>query len=197
MAQNEEPKAKVSFSKQSLETELKREKNKNAFWRTLRNTVYILIVIAATASLIAVLVLPVLQITGNSMMNTLHNGEIVVSFRGGNYEKGDVIAFYYSNDILVKRVVAKSGEWVDMDDDGNVYVNGELLDEPYVFEKQGGECNISFPYQVPDNKVFVLGDHRSVSLDSRSTAIGCISDEQVIGKVIIRVWPLAEFGTID
>jgi len=188
---------KITFSMESLESELKREKYKSAFMKTMRNTIYSLIVVAALAVIVAVMVLPVLQITGNSMMNNLKDGDVVVAFRGGGYEPGDIIAFYYSNDILVKRVIAESGDWVDMDEDGNVYVNSVQLEESYVFEKEVGECDIDFPYQVPEGKVFVMGDHRSVSLDSRTAAIGCISDEQVIGRVLFRAWPFSKFGGID
>jgi signal peptidase I len=140
--------------------------------------------------------MPVLRVYGNSMTPNLTNGDIVVLMKSSDFETGDVIAFYYNNKILIKRVIACSGDWVDMDEDGTVSVNGEVLDEPYVSELAYGECDISFPYQVPDNRVFVMGDHRSVSVDSRSSQIGCVSEEQIVGKLEFRVWPFKRLGGI-
>ena len=130
------------------------------------------------------------------MNGTLDSGDIVVSVKGSGFETGDVIAFYYNNNILVKRVIANPGDWVDMDKDGNVYVNNTLIDEPYLNEKAYGETNIELPYQVPEGKVFVMGDNRSVSIDSRNTSIGCVSEEQIVGKIVFRVWPLAQMGAV-
>jgi signal peptidase I len=130
------------------------------------------------------------------MTPTLDSGQIVVLVKTSNYKTGDVIAFYYNNKILVKRVIAQAGDWVDITQDGNVIVNGKELDEPYVSEKAYGECDIKLPYQVPDDRVFVMGDHRSVSVDSRSSQIGCIADEQVVGRITFRVWPFSKFGNI-
>ena len=130
------------------------------------------------------------------MTPTLDEGNYVVAVKGSDFQTGDIVAFYYNNKILVKRVIAKSGDWVDIDTNGNVYVNNVLLDEPYVTEKAFGDCNITLPYQVPESRVFVMGDHRSVSVDSRNTAIGCVADEQVVGKIIFRVWPLTGFGSV-
>jgi len=143
-----------------------------------------------------VLLLPVLQINGTSMEPTLQEGNVVVAVNSKKYKTGDVIAFYYNNNILIKRVIASSGEWVDIDDDGNVYVNGVKLDEPYISEKALGETNIKLPYQVPDGRCFVMGDHRATSIDSRNTAVGCISNDMVIGRLLLRVWPLSEFGSV-
>ena len=176
-----------------LEAELQKEQHKNSYSRALKNTAFVLIVVAAIAVLLAVLVLPVLQISGTSMTDTLQDGDIVVAINGSDYTTGDVIAFYYNNNILVKRVIAGAGDWVDIDEDGNVYVNDVLLDEPYVTEKALGECNIDLPYQVPDGKSFVMGDHRATSIDSRNTAVGCVSDSMVIGKLSLRIWPLSSF----
>jgi signal peptidase I len=152
--------------------------------------------VAAVAVLVATLWLPVLQIYGTSMAPTLNDGELVVSLKSGTFNTGDVIAFYYNNKILVKRVIAGPGDWVDIKDDGTVYVNDVELDEPYVVEKALGDCNITLPYQVPESRVFVMGDHRSVSVDSRNTAVGCVSEEQIVGRLVMRLWPLSQFGEI-
>ena len=130
------------------------------------------------------------------MTPTLEEGNIVISVRGGEYRQGDIISFYYNNKILVKRVIALPGDWVDIDDAGNVYVNEELLDEPYVDEKALGECDIELPYQVPEGRLFVCGDHRSTSVDSRSSTVGCVAEEQIAGKIVFRIWPLTDFGPV-
>ncbi len=182
---------------EQLETELNKERHKSTFGRVLRNTIFSLLVVAAIAVIIAVMILPVLQISGTSMEDTLYDGDIVVAVKGSNFKPGDVIAFYYNNNILIKRVIATAGDWVDIDEDGNVSVNGKPLDEPYVTEKALGECNITLPYQVPDNRVFVMGDHRASSIDSRNTALGCISEDMTVGRLLIRIWPLSRFGGVD
>lgn len=175
-----------------LERELEREKYKHQYNRVLRSTIYTLVTVAAVAILVATLWLPVLQIYGNSMTPTLEAGNIVISLKSDEFQPGDVIAFYYNNKILVKRVIASAGDWVDIDEEGNVSVNGEALDEPYLTEKAYGDCNIKLPYQVPESRVFVMGDHRSVSVDSRNTQIGCIGEEQIVGKLVMRIWPLTD-----
>ncbi len=171
-----------------------------SFRDRLRNSIIsttnILIVVAALAILVAMLFLPVLRIYGQSMNATLHSGELVVSVKNSSFKTGDVIAFYYNNNILVKRVIATSGQWVDIDLQGNVYVDQQLIDEPYLEEKSFGEPNIDFPYQVPDERIFVLGDNRSVSVDSRNSEIGCITSEQIVGRIVFRVWPLNVIGPI-
>ena len=183
-------------SMELLEAELKKERYKSNYGRALKSTVFSLMVVAAVAVLIAVLLLPVLQISGTSMTDSLQDEDIVVALNSSGYETGDIIAFYYNNNILVKRVIAAAGDWVDIDKDGNVYVNDELLDEPYVTDKALGDCNITLPYQVPDGRCFVMGDHRATSIDSRNTAVGCVSNDMVIGKILIRVWPLEGLGIV-
>lgn len=180
-----------------LEAELERERYKNKYGKVLRSTAFSLIVVAAAVVLIAVLLLPVLQISGSSMTESLQDGDIVVALNSSGYKTGDVIAFYYNNNILVKRVIASSGDWVDIDEEGNVYVNDEPLEEPYITEKSLGDCNITLPYQVPDQRCFVMGDHRATSIDSRNTAVGCVSNDMVIGKILVRVWPLSELGMVE
>ena len=180
-----------------ISRELKRVRYNSGFGGMLRSTLGILITVAAVAVLIAVLLLPVLQIYGTSMTPTLNEGDIVASVKGTKFKTGEVVAFYYNNKILVKRVIANPGEWVDIDSEGNVYVNNQKLDEPYISMKAYGETNIELPYQVPDSRIFVMGDNRDVSIDSRNTSVGCVSDEQIVGKIVFRIWPLKQAGWIE
>lgn len=182
---------------EQLTAELRREKHKRRYSRTLRSTVYALIVVAAVAVLVATIFLPVLRIYGTSMTPTVSEGEIVVSLKGSEFKQGDIVALWYGNKLLVKRVIAGPTQWVNIDASGNVFVDGVMLDEPYLTERALGDCNIGLPYQVPDGRFFVMGDHRSVSQDSRNTAVGCIADEQIVGKIVFRIWPLDNFGRIS
>lgn len=179
-----------------IEAELQKEQYKNEYVRVLRSTVFTLLVVAAVAVIIAVMVCPVIQIVGESMANTLQDGDIVVAINDSKYTTGNVVAFYYNNNILIKRVIATAGSWVDIDQEGNVSVDGVVLDEPYVITKSLGDCNITLPYQVPDDRIFVMGDHRETSVDSRNTAVGCVPSDLVVGRILLRVWPLSTFGRI-
>lgn len=179
-----------------LEEELKRVRYRNRYSKVLRSTIYSLVVVAALAVLVATLWMPVLQIYGSSMSPSLQDGEIVLSTKDPSLESGDIIAFYYNNKVLVKRVIGVSGDWIGMEPDGSVILNGEILEEPYLSEREYGQVTIEFPYQVPEDKFFVLGDHRSVSVDSRNEAVGCVAEDQIVGKVLFRVWPLKDFGPV-
>lgn len=181
----------------SLRAELKRVRYRQRYNSVVRSTIYILLTVAAAAVLVATLLLPVLRIYGSSMTPSLYEGDIVVSLKTTDFGRGDIISFYYNNKILVKRVIAFEGEWVNIDEEGNVYVDGQQLDEPYIDEKALGECDIKLPYQVPDGRLFVMGDHRATSADSRSTTVGCVMEEQIVGRIVYRVWPVSEFGPVE
>ena len=188
----EEPSGSPSVAQ--LTAELRRETYKRNYRQVLRSTVYTLVVVAAFAVLVATIWMPVLRIYGASMTPTLNEGDIVVSLKETGVQQGDLVAFYAGNKLLVKRCIAGPGQWVDIDESGDVYVDGRQLDEPYLTEKALGECDLELPCQVPDNRYFCMGDQRLTSVDSRSTAVGCVSQEQIVGKVLFRVWPLSGFG---
>ncbi|MBR2067625.1 MAG: signal peptidase I [Solobacterium sp.] len=184
-------------SSNDVEKELERIRYKRRYGSTLRSTVLTLISVAAIAVLISMLLLPVLRIYGSSMTPTVTDGDIVLAIKTGRLKSGDVIGFYFNNKILIKRVIAEPGDWVDIAEDGTIYINNEEMEEPYISEKAYGETNIKLPYQVPEGKVFVMGDHRSVSIDSRNTAVGCVSEEVIVGRILWRIWPFDLFGKID
>ena len=185
-------------SAEQIDRERKRLRYRRRYSRTMKSTVAILVVVAAAAVLVATLWMPVLRIYGTSMVPTLVDGQIVISVKGSNsFKQGDIVAFYQGNKLLVKRYIAGAGDWVDIDEDGTVSVNGKTLDEPYLKAKAYGETNIKLPYQVPEDKYFLMGDNRDVSIDSRNTAVGCVSDEQIVGKIVFRIWPLNKFGPVS
>ena len=183
-------------SSEELNEELNRLKQQQRMHSVFRSTIFTLVVAASIAVLIATLWMPVLRIYGSSMNPSLEDGNIVVSVKDSKFDPGEVVAFYYNNKVLVKRVVAKAGDWVDIDDSGNVYVNNTQLDEPYILNKALGDCNIQLPYQVPEGRLFVIGDNREVSIDSRNTAVGCVAEEQIVGRLVYRVWPLNRLGRV-
>ena len=177
-----------------LAEEMRRLQYGERFAKSVLHTVSSLIVAAAAAVLISTMLLPVLRVTGASMTPTLQNDEILLCNKLRNVQRGDIIAFYYNNKVLLKRVIGTAGDKINIEEDGTVILNGEPLDEPYIQESDYGECDIDLPYQVPENRYFVMGDHRAVSVDSRSTSVGCISEENVIGAVFLKIWPLRSFG---
>ncbi len=181
----------------ALKAELHRERYKNRYRAVFVSTVGTLLVVAAIAVLVATLWMPVLQIYGNSMTPTLEEGQIVISLKDSKFQTGDLIAFYLGNKLLVKRVIAGPGEWVEIEEDGRVLRNGEYLEEPYVSELSLGQCDLEFPYQIPDERYFLLGDHRESSVDSRSSVVGCVAEEQIVGKIVYCVWPFSAMGKVE
>ena len=180
-----------------LKAELMREKYKHRYRSVLRSTIATLVVVAAIAVLVATLWMPVLQIYGSSMTPTLEEGQIVISLKDSQFQQGDLVAFYLGNKLLVKRVIAGPGDWVEITPDGAVYLNGEFLEEPYVLEPSLGQCDMVFPYQIPDERYFLMGDHRATSVDSRSSVVGCVSMEQIVGKIVFCVWPFSQMGEVS
>ncbi|MCD8130469.1 MAG: signal peptidase I [Lachnospiraceae bacterium] len=193
--------AKVRTASIPSEEEVARERERlqyqKRYRQTLRTTVYALVVVAALAVLLATLFVPVLQVSGSSMEPALSDGDVIVLLKTGSFETGDLVGFYYQNKLLLKRVIGGPGDVIDIDEEGNVSVNGEVLEEPYLAEKSLGETDITYPYQVPENRYFVMGDNRVTSIDSRSSAIGCIEVDQIVGKVVLRVWPLESFSIVQ
>lgn len=191
-----EKKAKSLPTKKQIETEQKRYRRQKAYNKALSGTIYVLTLVAAVAVLIATLVLPVLQIEGKSMEPNLKNGDIILLTNTTEFKRGELCAFAWNNKLLIKRVIGISGDWIEIDTDGTVYLNGEALKEPYVEQFALGECDLEFPYQVPQEQYFVMGDMRVSSIDSRSTMIGCIQKDQIVGKAFLRVWPFGRFKFI-
>ena len=183
-------------SMEQIIRERERLRYRRRYSRTLKSTVAVLVVVAAAAVLVATLWMPVLRIYSTSMSPTLTDGQIVVTLKGSKFEPGELVAFYYGNKLLIKRVIAGPADWVDLDESGSVFVNGDLLDEPYLTAKALGETNIELPYQVPDGRYFVMGDNRATSVDSRTTALGCVADDQIVGRVVFRIWPFSSFGAV-
>lgn len=177
-------------TRDQVESERKHYRWQQAYLNALRGTISVLTYMAAIAALIATLVLPVLQIEGTSMEPTLVNGDIVLLVKTTDFSRGDICGFSWNNKILIKRVIGIPGDWIEIDTDGTVYLNGEKLDEPYTAQIAFGECDLEFPFQVPQEQYFVLGDMRENSIDSRNTLIGCVEAEQIIGKIFFRIWPL-------
>ena len=181
---------------EQLQRELEHQVYVTSYFRILKSTIEILLVVAAFAILVANILLPVLRIYGTSMEPVLDDGEVVVAIKNSQFETGDVVAFYFGDKILIKRVIAGPGDFVNIDADGVVYVNETPLDEPYVQDRALGETTVTLPLQVPDQRYFLMGDHRNVSIDSRNAAIGCVSQEQIVGKIAFRIWPLTGIGVV-
>ena len=184
-------------SSADVEQELKHERYKIRYKRTLKSTIFALITAAAAAVLVATLWLPVLQIFGSSMTPTLQEGQIVVSVKVKDMEPGDIVAFYYGNKVLIKRYIAGPGTWVDIQEDGTILLDGEVLEEPYLTEKSLGITDLEYPYQVPDGHYFLVGDQRDTSVDSRHSSVGCIASDKLVGKIVFRVWPMEAFGIVE
>ena len=184
-------------SSAEVEQELNREQYRKRYRRTLKSTLFALVTAAAAAVLVAALWLPVLEIFGSSMTPTLEAGQYVVAVKDNTPQTGDIVAFYYGNKVLVKRCIAGPGNWVDIQEDGTVTVNGEPLEEPYLTQKHFGICDLELPYQVPEGTYFLMGDERETSVDSRHSSIGCVAVDQMVGKIVYRVWPFEAFGTVD
>lgn len=180
----------------ALEKELKRERYKRLYRRTLISTFFVLVTAAAVAVLVAMLWMPVLQIYGTSMSPTLQEGQVVAAVKTEKLQQGDLVVFYYGNKLLVKRCIAGPGSWVDIQPDGTILVDGVVLEEPYIQEKSFGNCDLTLPYQVPANAYFLVGDQRATSVDSRSSVVGCVSTDDIVGKLVFRLWPLGDMGTI-
>lgn len=199
MGKREQSKAEYAVNAPTvaqLREELAREKYRVRFFYVLWNTIFTLVVVAAVTVLVAVLWLPVLEIYGTSMAPTLNEGDIVVSVRVKSFERGDVMGFYYGNKLLVKRVIGVPGDTVEVLEDGTVLVNDEPVDEPYLQDVAFGDCDIDMPCRVPQEEYFVMGDRRSTSMDSRNSAVGCVTQDQISGKIVFRIWPLSRFGTV-
>ncbi len=189
--------APEDLTSEAVEAELNETRRRSRNATIVRNAVYALLAAAAIAVLVASFVLPVMRIYGTSMTPTTSEGDIVVAAKGSSFEQGDIVALYYNNKLLVKRVIAGPGSWVDIMDDGTVLVDGVIIDEPYLTESSFEPCDITLPYQVPEDSYFVMGDHRSTSIDSRSSELGCVSTEDIVGRIVFRIWPLSGLGTIS
>lgn len=184
------------YTPAQIEDEIKRVRYRRGYRWALRSTLYTLLIAAAIAVLVATLWMPVLRIYGSSMTPTLNNDEVVVTVKSGSFERGDICAFYYNNKLLVKRIIGCPGDWINIGEDGTVFINGEPFDEPYVKEKALGDCTVELPFQVPEERYFVMGDDRPISLDSRSSAIGAVAVDQIIGKIVYRLWPVSAMGPV-
>jgi len=170
--------------------ELKRRVDEMEFRKIIISAAQTLAAFAAVAVLLSTLLLPVFSVHKNSMTPTLLDGELLIFSTVGEIKRGDIIAFHYNNQVLIKRVIATAGESVDINEDGVVYINEAPLSEPYINSQSLGECDLELPLMVPERQYFVMGDNRYISTDSRVGAIGTINSEHIVGKAILRIWPI-------
>lgn len=197
MENEKNPQESMRPSVEQIELEVERVNRRTQVRSIIKSAAYILLSAAAVVVILAMLFFPVLRIYGTSMTPTLHEGQYVLAAKGASFNQGDIVAFYYNNQILVKRVIGFPGDWVDLRDDGTVLVNGEILKEEYISEKHKGITDLNYPYQVPESTIFVMGDHRMTSVDSRSTSVGCIPEDKIVGKIFFRVWPFGEMSKVE
>ncbi len=179
---------------EEIQNEMRRARSQSKYHQALKSTAGTIVVVAAIAVLVASIFLPVLRVTGSAMQPSFAPGNVLVAFKTRDYLPGDVCSFYYNNKLIIKRVIATGGDMLEIDEDGRVSVNGLVLEESYVPQYDLGMCDIECPFRGPDEQLFVMGDNRASSVDSRVQAFGCISKEELMGKVVLRVWPLQNFA---
>lgn len=185
------PKGQVFPSLAEIETEMSQTRSRGRYRQALKGTAGTVVVVAAIAVLIATIILPVIRITGTSMQPGFQPGDIVVAYKTKNFQQGDVCVFYFNNKLILKRVIGMGGDKIEIDEEGHVTVNDITLEEEdYISEYALGQCDIEFPYVVPPGEYFVLGDNRDNTEDSRFTNYGCIKQEEMVGKIFLRIWPL-------
>ena len=179
-----------------IESEMSQVRSKGRFRQSLKGTFGALVVVVAIAVIIAFILLPVLKITnGHNMEPGFQTGDIILLQKTSKAEKGDVCAFYFNNKLLLRRVIAGEGDKVEIDEQGYVKVNGEFLEEDgYISEHALGQCDIDFPFHVPAGQYFVMGDNRDFAFDSRATNFGCVSQEEIYGKPMARIYPFDRFA---
>ncbi len=165
-----------------------------AAWKAALKIVLVVIITVSLLLNLFTFIMPVVKYYGSSMSPTLEDGQILIVSKVSEIGNGDIIAFYYNNKVLVRRVVATENQQISVDIFGTVTVDGEELVEPYIGNKTLGQCNLDFPYNVPSGSLFVLGDNREVAMDSRLEEIGTVTEDRLIGKIVFSINP---FGAIE